>query len=214
MTAFGFAEAVARIETRMTADLSLTPDPLRPGLATAEGAWKGDAVRIVANAWNGPVVRFARFVRLTSPVLDIGNLLVLPRPPSAAPIFGADLVAARPDAGLIVADLSPVDGVPAPSPNPGLPEWTAGIFSASPMFVRVTVDETASALAAVEAMARTFMEALRRGAPLPDGQVADAHRRYLSAHRRDDKMMTMLAHIFGPAWTADFVDAVLFPVLS
>ena len=214
-SAFGFADAVARIEAALAASLGLIAAPLRHGLADATGTWKGDPVRIVSTAWTGPAVRFARFVRVSSNALDIGNLLVMPRPPSAAPIFGADLVAARSDAGLVAADLSPVAAPPPAAADAKLPEWTAGIFSASPIFVRVGPADAAQAVKEVEALADTFSNAVRRGAPvLPPFIVEAAHQRYLAAHRRDEKMATMLGHIFGASWTAEFIDAVLFPAAS
>ena len=211
---FGFAAAADKIEAAMTSALSLRAVPLRPDLAEATGAWKGDPVHIASAAWTGPDVRFARVVRLTSPALDIANLLALPRPPSAAPVFGADLVAARPDTGLIAADLSPVDAAPRLASDPQFPDWATGVFSASPLFRRVTPDEASIAVADVAAMADRFVAAVRSGNALTEAAVDAAHRRYLAAHRRDDKMLTMLARIFGDAWTADFVDAVLFPPVS
>jgi len=48
--------------------------------------------------------------------------------------------------------------------------------------------------------------------PVDAGAVQVSHRRYMLAHRRDEKTATMLAHMFGAAWTTRFVDDVLYPV--
>ena len=210
---FGFAAHVDRIESRLVDALSLSPLPLPPALSAATGAWKGESASIAATAWSGPAIALARFVRLTGAALDIGNVLVVPSPWRDAPIFGVDLVAARPDAGLVVADLSPLAYDPGAAPRMDLPEWARSIFSASPVLRRITPSGAPEALEAVDAMAQEFVARLA-GAPqlTASADATHAQRRYMEAHRSDERTVTMLANIFGTAWATPFVSQVLYPV--
>lgn len=214
---FGFATHAVRLEGHLTRALALEPIPLEAELADRDGRWKGSLARLTASAWRGPSVSFARFVSLSGPALDIGNVLVLPQPPLDAPIFGADLVGVRPDAGLIVADLSPVAGVPPAAASAPLPDWAAGVFSDDPLIERVAADASAAAaLARVDAMAERFTASVTASAGAPPSRspdaIREAHVRYMLAHRRDEKTAAMLGQIFGAAWAAAFVERVLFPV--
>ena len=209
---FGFATHVDRIETRLVDALSLSPQALPPELSAATGTWKGEPASIASTAWSGPAIALARCVRVTGASLDIGNLLVVPDPSRDAPIFGVDLVAARPVAGLVVADLSPLVADPAAASRVDLPEWARAIFSASPLLRRVTPSGAAEAFEAVDAMADEFVRRVRSAAPLPGaGQATEAHRRYMDAHRSDERTVTMLANIFGSDWATAFVAQVLYP---
>jgi hypothetical protein len=212
MPRFGFGAHALRLERHLAESLELTPLHLPPHLAAKDGRWKGSAATLLATAWHGPSVAFARFVSLTAPALDIGNILVMPRRDLAAPIFGADLVGARPETGLVVADLSPVVGGGDATAAGPLPEWAAGVFSASPVIERITPEQVFGALGRVDDMARRFVTLLTGSAAAGDGAaIRAAHARYIEAHRRDEKTAAMLANIFGGEWAAHFVDHVLYP---
>lgn len=215
MPRFGFGAHALRLERQLAESLDLTPLPLAPHLASKDGRWKGSSATLTATAWHGPSVAFARFVSLTAPALDIGNILVMPRRDLPAPIFGADLVGARPDAGLVVADLSPVVGGTDSAAAGSLPEWAAGVFSASPVIERITPEHVFGALGRVDDMARRFVTLLAGSTAASDGlAIRAAHARYIDAHRRDEKTAAMLANIFGGEWAASFVDHVLYPPQS
>jgi hypothetical protein len=212
MPRFGFGAHALRLERHLADSLQLTPLPLPPEFTTREGRWKGSGATLMATAWSGPSVAFARFVSLTAPALDIGNILVMPRRDLAAPIFGADLVGARPDAGLVVADLSPVVGGPDGAPAAPLPDWAAGVFSSTPVIERTSPEHVFRALGQVDDMARRFVSLLGETTTPGDGDsILAAHARYIDAHRRDEKTAAMLANIFGGEWAAAFVDRVLYP---
>jgi hypothetical protein len=207
---FGFLEAADAIEQRAVAGLSLAPLELDPSLANVTGTWKDAAVRLEARAWSGPQVALFRTVRVTAAQLAIVNVVSFARPPIAAPILGVDLVGARPDAGLVVADLSPLD--PPGASIPEIPAWAQPIFSASPIFERVTPDSAAALLPRVVQMLDRFIDTIHDE---PDGDGADwcaaAIDRYLEAHHGDDRMRTMLGHMFGATTAQRLWDAVLFP---
>ncbi|HWI20610.1 MAG TPA: hypothetical protein VNT81_22800, partial [Vicinamibacterales bacterium] len=106
MTMFGYQAAISTMEEGLVARLQL--EELAPAgeEIPMEGSWKGQPARLSYRRWRGPKVAIARTVRLLGHELEIANLVAVARPPLDAPILGIDLIAARPDAGLVVADLS------------------------------------------------------------------------------------------------------------
>src|SRR4051794_35468915 len=75
---FHFGAVVDEIEDLLTREFALVSWPLAPELARAEGTWKGQPAVIETRAYRGSCLRYARFVRLSGPGLDIGNVLCLP----------------------------------------------------------------------------------------------------------------------------------------
>ena len=207
---FGFRAAADSIEQRAIDALFLAPLALDPSVTTVTGTWKDAPVTLEARAWSGPSVALFRTVRVTAPQLAIVNLLAFARPPLAAPILGVDLVGARPDSGLVVADLSPLD--PPGASRPEIPGWAQAIFSASPILERVTPDTAAAAVQQATNLLERFIDTIRseRGGAGADWCAA-AIDRYLDAHRGDERMRTMLAHMFGAVTAQQLWDAVLFP---
>ena len=207
---FPFLDAATGIEQRAVQQLSLAPLELDASLAAVAGRWKDAPVRLEARLWSGPQVAFFRTVRVTGPQLAIVNVVAFARPPIAAPILGIDLVGARADAGLVVADLSPLDppGVSAPD----IPAWAQPVFSTAPIFERVTADSAPVALQRVSDAVDRFIAAIHDA---PDGDGADwcaaAIDRYMNAHLGDERMRTMLAHMFGADTAQRLWDTVLFP---
>jgi hypothetical protein len=207
--AFGFNAALDAIERRMVRDLKLESVPAFGEWSERTGSWKGDPVRWRAIAWEGPRVGLFRTVRVSSEGLEIVNVLAWARAPLAAPILGIDLVAARHDSAIVVADLSPLD--PTPTPNAALPAWAQRIFSPTPIVERVTVDSAPSVLDRVQAMTANFVT-LVLGAGAADPCWRDAAiERYRLAHLDDERMRTMLNHMFGAAHAERLLHTVLFP---
>lgn len=223
------AEVARAVEALLRRELDLRPLPLAPELAELRGEFRGAPAVLTTRAYSGERVRYARFAALTGAGLSIGNLLVVPAPAFATPIFGADLVGAGADSALLAADLSPTSPVAsaraeralravhvslADLPSAGaLPGWAARCFSAAPLFVRVPAARLELAATAVEALARWFAADLR-GAAADDAGAADtdgATRDYMAAHLDDAMTLGMLAKIFQAGPADRFARVVLFP---
>lgn len=210
VAAFRFGAALDSIERRIVRDLRLESAPVFASWSEGVGSWKGDTIRWRASAWEGPLVGLFRTVRVTSEHLEIGNVLAWARAPLAAPIFGADLVAARPDSALVIADLSPLD--PPASSNPDLPSWAQRIFSSSPLVERISVAAAPLALQRVDDMAAAFVTHVHDAVPAADPRARDAAlERYRAAHLEDERMRTMLTEMFGAASAERLLNTVLFP---
>jgi hypothetical protein len=210
VAAFGFLRALDAIERRVVRDLKLESAPALGELTEVTGTWKGEPVRLRASAWEGPRVALFRTVRVISEQLEIVNVLGWARAPLAAPILGADLVAARPDAALVVADLSPLD--PPGSSAADLPPWAQSIFSASPVFDRVTPETAAASAERVLDLAGRFVQAVQHASAAADPLQRDAAiERYRAAHLEDERMLSMLTRMFGAATAERLMHSVLFP---
>ena len=207
---FGFTAALDAIEQRIVRDLKLESVSAFGDLAAGTGSWKGDAVRWRASAWEGPRVALFRTVRVMSDQLEIVNVLGWARAPLAAPIFGADLVAARPGSALVVADLSPLD--PPAVPHSALPPWAQRIFSAAPLIERVTIESAPAVLRRVDELAVQFVVQVRSASPAANPAARDAAiERYRVAHLEDERLLTMLTHMFGAVAAERLLHTVLFP---
>ena len=207
---FGFVNAQAEIERLAVDGLALSVDTGTPPL---RGNWKGEPCVLEAWRWSGPRVAMFRTVRLTGRDVEIVNVLGIARAPLDAPILGIDLVAARADAGVVVADLSPLE--PPSTPLATLPEWARGIFSGAPLIARAEPSNAAPALAQVTAMTSEFVARVRTASPNSDDrQWRRAVDRYRSGHLADERMQSMLAHMFGGDRAAQLMREVLFPELQ
>jgi hypothetical protein len=208
-------EVVAGIERDLAARLGLRRRLLPEDLATFHGTWKGHPVVVDTTAWDGPAIAYGRVVTVRGGDLDIGNLLYVPRPTLDVPVLGIDLVRARPDVAIVVADLSPVDRQPA---NDGetpsdAPEWARGILSPQALIARSHPDLAAPLLTRIDAFVNRFMSDVESGRPSRDESNARAGQaRYLEAHRRDRPMRQMLAGMTSGAWADRFFADVLFPL--
>ena len=181
-----FPPLIRDIERQLVSALGLSPLPIAPGLARAEGTWKERPVTIETRAYRGGPLRYARFVTAVGEELEIGNVLCLSVPEEPLPIFGADLVArlvpGRPGEGearwqtMVAADLSPTHPEEAGRarqlaglerrlapyrgvlPSAGeLPAWCARWFSSHAVFTRPPAAQLGAAVAAVREMAAEFV---------------------------------------------------------
>jgi phycocyanobilin:ferredoxin oxidoreductase len=231
---FRFSALVEQVEGELAAALELRPLPLDPSLAEAVGEWKGAPVWIHTRAYRGPRLRYCRFVRLVGPPLEIGNLLCLADPLYPLPIFGADLVALGRETAMLAVDLTPTlppgprrdrqlgdlarGRSQAPSlPSGGeLPAWCREWFSPYALYTRVHVHQLPDALQAFQLFPREFVALVAAAQPTPDlsAQVQAAQEGYLSAHRRDDKGLGLLARMFGASWAQRYLEEVLFPSVA
>lgn len=206
---FGFRVAAEAVERAALERLALQPLPLPADLARAAGCWKDSPVDWQARVYTGPRISLFRIVEVTAPGMEIVNVLGMARSPLDAPIFGADFVAARPDQGLIVADLSPLS-LPG-STDDRLPTWARTVFSASPIVERVTPSTAGAAIERASAAFDRFTQLVLTAAPTDVSARSAAIERYLNAHLDDERMRTMLSHMFGATLSQRLWDAVLFP---
>lgn len=234
---FGFTEAVTNAEAYLVRELELTPLPLAPELAVAQGSWRGSPVELHARAYCGRRARYARSVLVRGGGLDIGNLLVLPAPEHALPILGADLVGFGKDTGVIVVDLSEPPAAIAPRPSSArrglgsergegdtaarlglrsageLPAWAEPWFSPDVLFARVSPEQMPIAAAALLDRCEAFVELARESWPWPER--ADALERwqhaYSESHRKDDRGLRLLHKVFAPELADRVLREVLFP---
>lgn len=210
MSGWTFASAAESIARRFVETLSLRPLTIRADLAAARGTWKGAPVTLSARAWAGDRTALFRVVILEGEGLEIANLLALPAAGAGDQIFGADLVAARPDAALVVADLSPVQDASRISTAAGLPPWAAAVFSNEPLLLRISRPERDAALQRLHRLADRFLAP--RACAQPSAIYQPALSRYLHAHRADERTRGLLARIFGAEWTDTFIEQILYPL--
>ena len=230
---FGFAAATLAAERRLVDGLGLRPVALAPELGGADGVLRDAPVRLETRAYVGPGIGWARFATMTSPSIDVGNLLCAPDGERPWPILGADLVSVVPGRGMLAADLSPTGddttereaqvaplarrrAVAPPLPEGGaLPVWCARFFSDHHVYTRIGADRSAAALAALDDVLDAFVEVTRtmRDArdPAREASRAATRRAYDAAHRDDDRGLDMLSRAFGAAWATRYVREVLFP---
>ena len=231
---FGFAALMMEVEACLVRELALSPVALPPDLASTTGSWKGAPVTIATRAYRGGPVRYARFVRLVGPDLEIGNVLCLPDPAYPLPILGADLVGLPRGTAMLAADLSPTlppgrerecqlaplaqrrGARPAVPPGGPLPAWCEPLFSPQALYTRVTSDQLPAATAAFWDFPREFVELARQATPRLEltQEVAGRQNAYAAAHRTEDKGLGLLAKMFGAAWAERYLGKVLFPPAS
>jgi phycocyanobilin:ferredoxin oxidoreductase len=209
-------ELLAAVEDELVRGLDLRPVALPAELREARGSWKGEAVQLVARAYEGPRFRFCRFVELSGGAMSIANALCLPRRDLPLPVFGLDVVAPGHGGVMVAADLSPINGGPVPAlpphalpPGGALPGWCERVFSSNPLYTRVPIAQLGAAEEPILARVRAL--AAMRVAPADETQIAAAQRAYCAAHLEDDKGLGMLAHIFGAMWAERFLREVMFP---
>lgn len=226
---FGFAAMADHVEQWLAAKLELSRLRLDPTLERARGTWEQAEVTIRTAAYAGGPIRYARFTRVESEALEIGNILCLGRADQPLPILGAELMAVA-GSGLVMANLSPTvpDGVEGailaarrarhpdfPSPGP-LPAWCEGWMSRHALFARVSVEQAPAVLRALRDFPATFLELADTSAARPAlaGEIGRAQAGYMRAHLQDDKGLDLLGKIFGEAWSQRFLKEVLFPSIE
>lgn len=210
MTLFRYFSALDAIEAVLSQRLHLKQMSLAGRDSSYAGSWKGRAVMMSLRFWCGPKVAVARTVRLQGHEVEIANLVAVAGRSFDAPILGIDLVAARPDAGLVIADLSPLSG--AGCEVAGMPEWARTIFSADPIVARVTPETAPEALARVATLSERFADRVADAPALNSSAARDAAvERYRTCHLQDERMLSMLAHMFGAATATMLMNDILFP---
>ena len=226
----GFVPLVRAIESRLVRQLELAARPLEPELARMEGSFRGQPATLVARAYAGPGVRYARFVELESPGLEIGNVVVFPEAALPLPVLGVDLVEVGRDTAVVVADLSPMSddeialerqlavlathrGDASPLAGAELPDWATEWFSRRALSARVSAPQAPAAAAEVQAFVSAFIELARGTEPAPEAAARAASRQqaYAAAHREQDRGLLLLRRIFEPETADRFVRRVLFP---
>jgi hypothetical protein len=206
--------------------LGLASLALPPELTRLNGSWKGSPVVLMARAYSGARIGYARFVDIVGGGLEILNVLALPRPRHAAPMLGADLVGLGKDTAIVVCDLSPVPGAaegPLSAaelarlqaldlPRGALPAWCAPWFSQQALCTRIAAARAESASSALQLYADRFIE-LAGAAPTAERErdIADRQGRYCAAHRNDDRGLTLLHRLFEATLADRFLREVLFP---
>lgn len=211
-----FPDVLAALEVDLIAALELNARAIPVELSRLEGFYKDAPMILEARAYEGPRIRYARFVTVIGPELQIANAMV--KPSNGAPIFGADLIArASLSSALAVIDLSPVlkdmtaAKVVAPQlPSRGaLPAWAARWFSDDYTFAEVYAEQLPLLRARMSAYARAFVESVWRAKD--DPRVRDIQEDYARSHRAEDRGLQLLAKIFEPALARRFIDEVMFP---
>lgn len=217
------ARFAVALEAELIAALGLTPRPLEPALAEAHGVWRGEPATLQTRHFAGGRLGLLRVATLSGTHVDIGNVMAFAGPSWRAPILGVDVVGLGRET-LVAADLSPLDRDDAdeaarlaevarsrPSlPSAGtLPAWAADWFGPAALFVRVGPDERDAALAATSALARAFVAFVGDARPGADTLARVAE--YGAAHRRDDRGLLLIGHIFGAAFAPRYLERAMFP---
>jgi hypothetical protein len=236
---FGFIALAQRLERRLAQALALRQRALPADLARLEGVFREKPATLEARAYSGPALGYARFVELSSDELEIGNLLLFPRPELGLPVLGVDLVGLGRETAVVVADLSPVRPDQSErqlavlgshrrlQPLPGHedpPAWADEWMSSGALCARIGLEHAADAAAVVGEFVDAFLELVRletRDTPHADGhcslgpasarEVAERHARYCAAHRERDRGLLLLRRIFQPERADRFLREVLFP---
>lgn len=228
-SSFGFVAAMDAVREQLTRGCGLEPIALAPGLAHARAELHGAPITVDARMLRGGPLALARFAAVRGPGVEIASLVCVARTALGLPIFGADLVALGPRRSLVAIDLSPsvpelaehdLAGLaarrrdaPTLASAGTLPPWCAPLFSPQHVFARPEPEQAPLVHASLFAFADAYAELLDGALPRAGHSDAAATmtRRYLAAHREDDKSRTVLANAFGDAWARDFVEQVLFP---
>lgn len=237
MSRFAFVDVVAAVEQRLVQALGLRPRELPADLSHLEGAFREQPVTLRARAYAGPALAYARFVEVSGPELEIGNILLFARPELALPVLGVDLVGLGRDTAVVVADLSPM------SPNDGqrreqlavlarqrslpplgaatdLPAWAHEWFSSEALCTRVSNENAGQVAAAVAEFCEAFVKLVQQAPASESAATADPGRarfvaerqlRYSASHRQDDRGLLLLRRMFEPARADRFLREVLFP---
>jgi hypothetical protein len=229
--ALGFVALVRASERRLVRELRLTPHPLEPELARLDGAFRSQPATLVARAYTGRGLRYARFVEIESPGLEIGNIVLFPSPELPLPVLGVDLVEVGRDTAVVVADLSPMSedaGVrarqlavlarhradcPPLALSGELPAWAAEWFSSLAVSARIGAEQAPAAVSAVDAFVSAFIELAQSAVPdaAAAAQLSRRHEAYSAAHREHDRGLLLLRRMFEPTTADRFLREVLFP---
>lgn len=217
-----FPDVLAALEVELISTLELSPRELPKELSRLEGRYKDAPMILEARAYQGPRIRYARFVTVIGADLQIANAMVLPA--NSAPIFGVDLIArASLGSALAVIDLSPVlkdrvaPKIVAPQlPSRGdLPAWASRWFSDDFTFAEIREAQLPMLRARLSAYARAFVESVERAERVehsePDPRVRERQDAYAAAHREEDRGLQLLAKIFEAEHARRFIDEVMFP---
>ena len=228
----GFVQLVRDIESRLVEALGLGPHTIPADLGRIDGVFRDKPAALEARAYGGGSARYARFVELSSGDLEIGNILIVPRPELPLPVLGVDLVSLGRETAVVVADLSPVtlDGERreleravlerhrASSPSLSeqqseLPGWASTWFSSGALCARVPVERAREAATAVGDFVTAFLELERECPSDPGGgeRVSARQHEYCAAHRAEDRGLLLLRRIFQPQRADRFLREVLFP---
>ncbi|HWB81652.1 MAG TPA: hypothetical protein VG755_42110 [Nannocystaceae bacterium] len=226
MSELGFIAAMHDVRDAMIARLGLRELPIADELAHADAELHGQPITCRVEHLGGAVR--ARFATVVGAGIEVASVLAIAPPSFALPIFGADLVAIGPTRALVVLDLSPTSAahddlgalverlrLRPELPRAGaLPQWCEGLMSPHHVFARIELVHAAAARGIFRDFARSFAELRADASPRPTSadDAAVATRRWLAAHRTDDKSFGVLAHAFGAAWTRRAIDEALFPV--
>lgn len=188
-----------RAERRIVETLGLRSRPIEPRFAHATGLWKDAPVTLTTRTYEGDAIGYLRVALVGGTQLTIGSLLACARPNRALPLLMAELVLRGTvrEATITVESLS-VTGDATPSET-----------------LRV-VAGAEQVTAALEAFTQRVNEWIARAASaIPDPDHADAVRRrqreLLDARKADPQTRSLLAAMFGKAWSDDYVGTVLYP---
>jgi Ferredoxin-dependent bilin reductase len=227
----GFVALVRASERRLVRELGLEPYPLEPELARLDGDFRSQPATLVARAYTGPGLRYARFVELESQGLEIGNVVLFPSAELPLPVLGVDLVEVGRETAVVVADLSPMtdeagvrgqqhavlarhraQGTPLAAAGE-LPAWAAEWFSSLAVSARVSAEQAPAAVGTVNAFVSAFIELAQGALPDPTAAACRSSRQeaYSAAHREHDRGLLLLRRIFEPALADRFLREVLFP---
>jgi phycocyanobilin:ferredoxin oxidoreductase len=211
--------------------LDLSPYSLPEDLGYVEGRLEGEKLVIENRCYQTPQFRklHLELAKLGSG-LDILHCVMFPRPEYALPMFGCDLVGARGQISMAIADLSPTqpdrtlpDAYSAQlsklpklefAQTRDLPDW-GDIFSDFCVLVRPSspLEET-HFLARVEAFLTIHCKQAIAMSPIPDQAattLAGQHN-YCSKQLQNDKTRRVLEKAFGPEWADRYMTTVLFDV--
>ena len=205
--------------------------PARAEYLHVTGTWKAAPARLWGALYAAPGLASLRLALITAGELSILNVLAIPAPGSAAPLFGADLVRLPGRDRMAAVDLSPglppsagappwldrqaaVAGRYCDLPSGGvLPEWATRVFSPHPLYTRYPPEQEARAQQAFMAYLELFLllVAAIPAQPALCQPQRQALRAYAEAHRLEDRGLLMLGRMFGEAWAARYLTDFLFP---
>ena len=217
------------IETVWQQYLELSPYHLPEDLGYVEGRLEGEKLVIENRCYQTPQFRkmHLELAKLGNG-LDILHCVMFPRPEYALPMFGCDLVGARGQISMAIADLSPISDdrtLPAPyqadlsalpifafSQTRTLPEW-GNIFSEFCTIVRPASEiEETEFLARVEKFLQIHCQQAVATAPTPDrrAEILAGQHYYCAQQQQNDKTRRVLEKAFGEAWAERYMSTVLF----
>ncbi|MGF1493633.1 MAG: phycocyanobilin:ferredoxin oxidoreductase [Microcoleaceae cyanobacterium] len=208
----------------------LEPYPLPDELGYVEGRLEGERLVIENRCYQTPQFRKLHLeLAKVGQNLDILHCVMFPRSDYALPIFGTDLVGGRGQISAAIVDLSPTTpdqdlpqdyqlalrglSVKEFTQPREIPEW-GDIFSKFCLFVRpANPQEEAQFLRVVTTYLGIHCHFARSQTPVSaeqQRQILDAHRRYCTQQRQNDKTRRVLEKAFGSEWAEYYMNSVLF----